>query len=683
MQTFSQTAKGSALSNVLSHSYQLEKHPKKKGQCPLCLHENVLRYFEDQNGNRITNTGICERKNSCGYHVRPNQEQFGSILPKTPDAQLVEIIFPDKKSLSKFEVLEKDCSSNFHSYCNSLNIPLSHLIKWGVGTDKTNTIFILRNQENRVANVKYFKYLNTGKRDKEFDSYSLRQPTNKNQRYILPLYGEHLLDSSKQKIVCITESEKTAVIASWFYPHFDFVACGSANGLTAEKLSALYGRKIYWLADADKAGRDNSSIKNLKAYEQNFEIIDLFPQLEDGTDLADAIQNETQLYSNISAKETQENQFLKDKPALLITQTNQVNRLDEIINKHRVTTTNQYKPMNPVIHINDSVFGVNGDISFISGPPKVGKSTITRLIIATALMENVDDNDDTLSIRTQFCKGRKIIYLDTEQNPSDTKKMVHSIIDIAKLKKEPENLIALNFRELSHSENRQTLKELFEYFSDAYLWIIDGITDFLPSANDETVSNELIRELMKMSSIHNTCIVCLIHENGGNANGKMRGHIGSEAARKCQGAISIAYEEHAKVHSIKSTFLRGSKKIDPIFWEFNENGRPVSCSAELVAELNNPNMKDQKKTSEMVNILEKIYKNLHDKRLTIDELKKQIMMHMDKKTGVKEDSLRKSRDRLYKGMIEHKLISSNIENINGVERTTHSYNNPKGSSIEF
>src|SRR5690606_42069005 len=40
---------------------------------------------------------------------------------------------------------------------------------------------------------------------------------------------------------------------------------------------------------ADKAGRSNSSINNLKKYEINHYVIDLFPERKDGFDLADAI----------------------------------------------------------------------------------------------------------------------------------------------------------------------------------------------------------------------------------------------------------------------------------------------------------------------------------------------------------------------------------------------------------
>ena len=116
----------------------------------------------------------------------------------------------------------------------------------------------------------------------------------------------------------------------------------------------------------------------------------------------------------------------------------------EAIKKLGVTLSNQYKEMKPVIKIGEAVFAVNGDISFTSGLPKAGKSTITRFMIATALMPFIPPENDTISIRSEYCQGRKVIYLDTEQNPADTQKMIASILDIAGLDEQPENFIALN-----------------------------------------------------------------------------------------------------------------------------------------------------------------------------------------------------------------------------------------------
>ena len=298
------TSLGFTRNGVSDFPWSLETHPISKLDCTECGAKKSVRGFSDRNGNNIPNTGICERKNSCGYNVRPNSEQTKAILsqpftPK-PEPKAVEIIFPDKKLLAKIEQMEKDHSSNFHIFCVSLGIPLSHLKKWGVGTDGNKTVFIHRNKEKRIANAKFSQYLPSGKRDKAINSFSLRQPADKSTKYGMPLYGEHRLDVERKKIVLVVESEKTAVIISYYYPDYDVVACGAANGLSAEKLAVLFGCIIYWLADADKAGRENSSLKVLRAYQQNFEFVDLFPDRNDGTDLADAIIDKIEISSDLS-----------------------------------------------------------------------------------------------------------------------------------------------------------------------------------------------------------------------------------------------------------------------------------------------------------------------------------------------------------------------------------------------
>lgn len=348
------------------------------------------------------------------------------------------------------------------------------------------------------------------------------------------------------------------------------------------------------------------------------------------------------------------------------------------VKKLEVSMSDEYEEMKPIITVGGAVFGVNGDISFFSGLPKAGKSTINRFVVATALMPYIPPDCDTLSIRTEYCQGRIIVYLDTEQNPRDTKKMVRSILDIAGLKEQPSNFIALNLREFSHSENMDYLKSLFHHYKDAYLWIVDGVTDFIPSSNDETAGNILVRYLMKMSSVNDTCIVCLIHENAGNT-GKMRGHFGSEAARKCQGAVSIAYEEDKKAHSIKSIYLRNSKKIEPIYWQFNEVGRPVSCDAEMVENINKiGDDKNYAKNVEMIGILEKVYKNIKGDCLTYDILKQKVILYAPSNPNGKnsKDAIRKRNDRLFKNILDSSLLRIESEINDKVERRVYYFDSP-------
>lgn len=274
--------------------YNFEESPKPKGKCPKCQQVNQFRYYKDINGQRLSlEFGKCERINSCGYHNPPSfKDAFPTNKIVLQDTDNQKLILPDNQWKEKFKDWLQDSSSNFHQYCLKTGIDLTHLQKHGVGTDKIGkTVFLYRDQSQKILNAKWVTYNDNGHRNKvNKGSYSMVQPKDGKSKYGMCLYGEDLLDPEKEKIVVIVESEKTKVIASFHYPMFDWLACSSNNGLTDNKIHVLFGRKVIWLCDADKAGRDNSSIKKLKSYGINYDINDLFPERTDGYDIADAIE---------------------------------------------------------------------------------------------------------------------------------------------------------------------------------------------------------------------------------------------------------------------------------------------------------------------------------------------------------------------------------------------------------
>ncbi|MVM39505.1 hypothetical protein GO730_21080 [Spirosoma sp. HMF3257] len=280
-----------------SYPFRFEKAPKKKGTCPQCGQQNKFRYYEDLSGNRFEDYGRCERTNECGYWLVPS----GKAIPKsdgeyTPPPEPVQI-FPSDAVLTRINnSLLTEPDSNFHQYALKIGISYEHLAKWRVGSERVKdnilTLFIHEDSQNRITNAKWFLYDADGSRSKSFNSFSLKQPDeNELKRYGMCLFGEHLLDTVKKRAVMITESEKTAVIASWFYPDYDWIAVGSCSGLTDAKMLALIGRRCFWLSDADKAGRENSSIRKLKTYQIRHGVRDLFPKRTDGYDIADAIRD--------------------------------------------------------------------------------------------------------------------------------------------------------------------------------------------------------------------------------------------------------------------------------------------------------------------------------------------------------------------------------------------------------
>jgi len=261
--------------------YKFEQHPKKKGSCPKCNSKGTFRYYEGL----PRDFGICDRENNCGYHNKP----IGIITDYTIPFSKPETktIYP---STEYCEDLLKNQNSNFHLFCiEKLKISSDHLKKWNIGAKENDTAFVYQNENKKFVNSVFIEYGNDCKRNKQKFPYSLKTNSDK-EKYSLCLLGEHLLSSiSENKTVCLAESEKTACIASFFYPQFDWLATGGNNKLTGEKIGVLFNRKVFYVNDADKAGKENSSLKRLKEYKQNFEIINLFPERNDGYDLADAI----------------------------------------------------------------------------------------------------------------------------------------------------------------------------------------------------------------------------------------------------------------------------------------------------------------------------------------------------------------------------------------------------------
>lgn len=274
------------------YPWRLEKSPKKKGECPNCGHANKWRYYEDLAGNRLEQFGICDRINTCGEHLPPKGIRSESKEALPPPPQPVQI-FPIDKQLERLEKAQTKMHTNLHTFlADRLGITMLHFQKWAVGGEINKTMFVFKNRDGRIVNAKCILYMPNGHRNKDFEAYSLKQPDDALQRYQLCLFGEHLLDPDKKRTVIMVESEKTAVIASFFYGQYDWLACAANTGLTDAKIPAVFGRRVVWLCDADIAGRPgrkNSSIRKLETYQINHLVVDPFPDRTDGYDIADHI----------------------------------------------------------------------------------------------------------------------------------------------------------------------------------------------------------------------------------------------------------------------------------------------------------------------------------------------------------------------------------------------------------
>ncbi|MEZ4904240.1 MAG: hypothetical protein R2822_22055 [Spirosomataceae bacterium] len=280
----------------------------------------------------------------------------------------------------------------------------------------------------------------------------------------------------------------------------------------------------------------------------------------------------------------------------------------------------------PFVTVNGSTFASLGDISFVSGAPKAGKSSVTGFIIATALMKEKPKDLDSLGIVSNYQGDRPIIYIDTEQHPAHTKKRLKMVLKMAGIQRQNTELLkVLNWRTFPQKRRHENLIHALDHFKTACLWVIDGITDFVTSANNEEAGNELISLLMQKASENNAAIILLIHENGDN--GKLRGHIGSEAERKCGGAISIKKDREKGVHFIKPKYLRDAEDFTEVVFKYDTTqGRMVSVDAQT-AQIAIQEQKDKSKGSELKQLYTKCMGT--DKSLSRAEFRKRIEQQID------------------------------------------------------
>jgi len=231
-----------------------------------------------------------------------------------------------------------------------------------------------------------------------------------------------------------------------------------------------------------------------------------------------------------------------------------------------VNQNSEIKELEPTLYIGGSLFGAKGELSFISGKAKAGKTSIATIIIASCLTKS--PQFDTLGIESVFCENKPIIYIDTEQSKASSKKIVERVCKLLHTPKQPENLKIFNFRSTSIEDRKNLIQDMFEAFTSPYLVFIDGLGDLVKSANDEKEANEILQLFANYAEKYHTSIVLFLHET--HTNEKMRGHLGSEAERKCFATISISKDRAKQIHSIKPKLFRESKDFEEVIFRYDE-----------------------------------------------------------------------------------------------------------------
>ncbi|HEY4063196.1 MAG TPA: DUF6371 domain-containing protein [Puia sp.] len=239
------------------HRYILEpyKGPASRVRCPACgKPREFSRYLDQETGDLLPDhVGRCNREESCGYHYTPAQHYEatrplygGGGTPKRTDpspkrsdpAQQVDYLPIDLVS----RTMAGHNRNYFILYLRSLfgrSATDALIQRYLIGTSKHwngSTVFWQIDQTEQVRQAKVMLYNpSTGRRVKDdngskvfFAGKSLLQ--NHDANLLQCLFGEHLLAEHPAGWVGIVESEKTAIIASIYFPNLIWLATGGKNG---------------------------------------------------------------------------------------------------------------------------------------------------------------------------------------------------------------------------------------------------------------------------------------------------------------------------------------------------------------------------------------------------------------------------------------------------------------------
>jgi len=304
-----------------THRFILEpyKGVSTRHTCPNCHRKRCFsKYIDTEKQIQFPEyVGRCDHEQKCGYHFTPrdyfeqnplekdkfaeNENSFRSYVPikeTQPIATSYIDLYIVNQSLRGYPAnkLFQFLSAQFGE-AETLNL----MKRYKVGTSKYwdgATVFWQTDNQSKVRTGKIMLYNSeTGKRIKEpYNHVTWVHSVLHKGDYNLKqcFFGEHLLSEDKSRPVALVESEKTAIIASYYLPQFLWIASGGKNGcFNVNSLSVLAGRSVVLFPDLGATDYWQSKISLMKSCGIEVQMFDYLEanatedERKEGYDIAD------------------------------------------------------------------------------------------------------------------------------------------------------------------------------------------------------------------------------------------------------------------------------------------------------------------------------------------------------------------------------------------------------------
>lgn len=292
--------------------------------CPACgAKESFTLYINGETNERINSkVGKCNRESKCGYHYTPKQYLLDNPTFSPP-------FWGGREGSVPFSYVERSASyqSNFVRFLFEIltDSQIQSIVdKYALGATKNKEVVYWQiDIKGKVRTGKIMQYDPlTGKRIKhesgaiDWVHNKLKKSGTLPEDYNLQqcFFGEHLLVLHPEAVVCIVESEKSALISAAIFPEQVWLATGGIGNLSIEKCQVLKNRNIILYPDLNAFAKWSEKAKeiqkqcNCTVSVSNILEINATPLAKaQGLDIADFIINQ-----------------LKNKLDVIITDTKQV-----------------------------------------------------------------------------------------------------------------------------------------------------------------------------------------------------------------------------------------------------------------------------------------------------------------------------------------------------------------------
>ena len=178
-----------------------------------------------------------------------------------------------------------------------------------------------------------------------------------------------------------------------------------------------------------------------------------------------------------------------------------------------------------------------GNISYVTAPPKSKKSFFISLLASVYLSDGNNFGGNLRGHRDNKC----LIHIDTEQGKFHAARCFRRSEQMANIK-DVGCYQTYALRTLTYKQRLQflewTLQQNKENGKETGLVFVDGAADLVADVNDLPTCNEMVSKLMQLSTMYNTHIMVVMHQNYGSQK-LGTGHLGSFLEKKAETVIEL------------------------------------------------------------------------------------------------------------------------------------------------